>query len=214
MNSGTSLLDLVILVPGKDEQVTVGTLLSRRRESLRIRKVTYQILPHPRRDPGCFLEATDVLQPYQAAADHALVLFDHVGSGQENRSAEDLETELNRRLANSGWHDRAAVVVIDSELEVWVWSDSREVDVALCWEGRSPGLREWLRSQDLMKTEAIKPDDPKRAVERALREARIPRSSAIYGQLASTVSLERCNDPGFLKLKNRLRSWFGREALG
>ncbi len=214
MSAGASLLDLVILVPGKDEEATMATLLSMRRQSLRIREVAYRILVHPRRDPGCFLEAADLLQPYQAKADHALVLFDHAGSGQENRSPEDVEAELNRRLANSGWHDRAAVVVIVPELEAWVWSDSPEVDIVLCWEGRSPGLREWLRSHDLLKAEAVKPYDPKRAVERALREARIPRSSAIYGQLASTVSLERCNDPGFLKLKSRLRSWFGREALG
>ena len=154
-----------------------------------------------------------MLQSYRARAHHALVLFDHEGSGQESRSAHDVESEVRRSLEQSGWRDRAAVVVVVPELEQWVWSDSSEVDAALGWQVRSPGLREWLRSQDLLRANAVKPDDPKKAVVRALREAGVPRSSAIYGQLASNVSLERCNDPGFFKLKSVLRSWFGGESF-
>jgi hypothetical protein len=37
---------------------------------------------------------------------------------------------------------------------------------------------------------------------------RKPRSSAIYLELARSVSTDRCTDPAFLKLKRCLREWF------
>jgi hypothetical protein len=45
-------------------------------------------------------------------------------------------------------------------------------------------------------------------VERALYEVRIPRSSKIYGKLASRVSVERCTDASFARFRDVLRRWF------
>ena len=53
-----------------------------------------------------------------------------------------------------------------------------------------------------------KPSRPKEATEEALKEARIPRSSSIYQQLGEKVSLVRCVDPAFNKLKTTLKNWF------
>ncbi len=206
---GTASLDLVVLVPGKDEQVTMTTLLSKRRESLGIRNLTWQIIVHPRRDPGCFLEGPELLQPYINQARRAIVLLDRVGSGQErNLSAHAMEEDLAGRLARQGWKDRAAAVVVDPELEAWVWSDSPEVDAAFSWEADRPDLRGWLRSNGLLKPDAVKPEDPKRAMNLVCREVRLPRSSALFGKLASSVSLERCKDEAFRKLKTILCNWF------
>jgi hypothetical protein len=49
---------------------------------------------------------------------------------------------------------------------------------------------------------------PKEALEKALYAARKPRSSAIYQSLAEMVSLARCSDRAFIKLKETLRKWF------
>jgi hypothetical protein len=53
-----------------------------------------------------------------------------------------------------------------------------------------------------------KPKHPKKALEKALRMARKPRSSAIYQALAEKVGLARCSDQAFIKLKTALQNWF------
>ena len=189
-------VDLVVLVPGKNEEAAIGALLSSRHRSLGVRHIRYEILVHTRGDPGCFLEAP------------ALVVFDRQGCGQEQQTVAALTDDLGKRLARAGWEDRAAVLVIEPELENWVWSDSPEVDSALGWQGRDPSLRDWLQQKGLWPEGAAKPRDPKEAVESALREVRRPRSSSIYRALAEQVSLRRCQDPSFAGLKTVLRSWF------
>ena len=49
---------------------------------------------------------------------------------------------------------------------------------------------------------------PKEAFQAALREARRPRSSSLYQQIAEKVSLHRCKDRSFLEFMDVLRSWF------
>ncbi len=45
-------------------------------------------------------------------------------------------------------------------------------------------------------------------MERILRLNHRPRSSSIYRELARKVSLQRCQDAAFLKLKAVLAEWF------
>lgn len=46
------------------------------------------------------------------------------------------------------------------------------------------------------------------AVERTLYVLKKRRASALYFDLASQMTFERCLDPAFLKLKTTLQSWF------
>jgi hypothetical protein len=41
---------------------------------------------------------------------------------------------------------------------------------------------------------------------------KLPRSSAVYGNLAGRVSVERCTDVSFTRLRARLHAWFPSEA--
>ena len=138
----------------------------------------------------------------------AIVLFDHEGSGGESESREQLEQQLEKQLRISGWQDRAAVIVIDPELENWVWSDSPHVDSILGWQRHDPPLRDWLISKEYLDKDRTKPDHPKEALESALALIRQPRSSAMYHELAQKVSLDRCSDPSFIKFKTLLQQWF------
>lgn len=209
-----AVLDLVMLVPGKDERETFDTLLSSRQESLGIREIRYNIIVHPRRDPGCFHEAPDMLQPFVARARYALVVLDYDGSGQEHRAAPDVVRDLKERLAGSGWGKRAEVLLLEPELENWVWSDSPHVDTATGWVGRTPALQQWLRGRGWWPEGVVKPPEPKKCLEEALRQVKMRRSSAIYRQLAEEVSLERCTDAAFLFFKDLMRQWFPqRESL-
>lgn len=206
--SDTKMIDLVMLVPGKDERETFAGLLSSRQMSLEIRKVSFEILVHPRRDPGCFHEGPDILQPFQRLAQYALVVLDYEGCGQEGCSPEDVEKNLKKRLEVSGWTDRADVLVLCPELENWVWSDSPEVDQAIGWRGHHPPLREWLIEQGWWLPGSAKPSRPKECLENALREVRMRRSSAIYRQLAERVGLARCRDKGFSAFRKTMKLWF------
>ncbi len=205
-------LDLIMLVPGKDEREAFDELLSSRRESLGIGPLIYQILVHPRRDPGCFHEAPDVLQPFLKRARKSLIVLDHEGSGQEYRRADDVAADLKSRMERSGWSSRVEVIVLEPELENWVWSDSPHVDRVTGWEGQTPPLRQWVRDQGFWPEAAPKPSRPKEAFEMALRRAKVRRSAAIYRQLAKSVSLEGCRDPAFLRFKKLMRTWFERGA--
>jgi len=204
-------LHLVVLVPGKDERETLEGLLTSRRQSLGIRPLQYRLLVHPRRDPGCFIEGPDVLQPFQKRTERAVVMFDHEGSGQESKSPEEVVSDLKHRLSVSGWGDRTEVLLMQPELENWVWSDSPEVDAALGWERRRPALRPWLAEQGFWPEDQTKPPRPKEAMEAALREARRQRSSAIYRQLAEKVGLRRCEDRTFLQFRDLVQRWFPTE---
>lgn len=202
------IIDLVMLVPGKNERETFEGLLSSRQMSLEMRKVVYEILVHPRRDPGCFHEGPDILQPYQGLAQYSLVVLDYEGSGQEGRPPNDVRYDLKRRLELSGWAARTEVLVLCPELENWVWSDSPEIDQVIGWRCRKPQLRDWLMAQEWWPPGIAKPSRPKECLEAALREVRMRRSSAIYRQLAEKVGLTRCQDEGFRAFRETIKSWF------
>ena len=82
------------------------------------------------------------------------------------------------------------------------------MEIELGWSGRRPRLREWLVSERLLAANAVKPADPKMAMERAMRQSRKPVSPHVFARLAETVGLNRCEDRAFLKLKRVLRNWF------
>lgn len=198
--------DLVVLAADVGIEAALRGLLDRPK-AIGMRTVSYDTRVHPRRDPGCLRGAHEFLSPLRGLYRQALVVFDRAGSGSAD-SALAMEGRVRGLLHASGWQSRADALVIDPELEVWVWSDSPKVDEALHWVGRKPSLRAWLRSRGHWPQGQPKPTAPKDAVLTALREVGIPRSSSIYRRLASSVSVERCADPAFGRLRTCLRGWF------
>lgn len=196
--------DLVCLAADKNIEAALRGLLARP-QALGVRDVDCDVFVHPGHDPACYHKAEEFLRAHTSSYAHALVLFDRAWEGGGEHSAERMEADVRARLPGKEW---AEVVVIDPELEVWVWSDSPHVEGCLGWAGRDPALRAWLAAQGLWPHDAAKPPDPKLAVERALYVARKPRSSAIYRELARSVSVERCADASFARLRACLRRWF------
>ncbi len=198
--------DLLVLVSDRNTEAAVEGILGRY-ESLRIRPIDFRILVHPEKDPGCRLHGHEILRIYQDAYSYVMV-FDREGSGADEKSRQELEEECETRLATAGWRDRGAVIVLDPELEIWLWSDSPVVDEALSWSDRTPKLRAWLECQGFAFSSS-KPKRPKEALETILRAIRKPRSSSIYREIAEKVSLDRCIDPSFVRLRALLQKWFG-----
>lgn len=204
---GEPLKDLIVLTACKNAQFAIQGILGRQ-QSLSIRSASADAFVHPERDPGCAKNGVDFLRSQVRRYQHAILMFDFEGSGlQENPDA--VVTRLFGALAASGWGNRAEVILVNPELEAWVWSDSPHVEQVLGWAGRIPSLKSWLVDQGWIATaEQIKPARPKEAVEAALQEVNVTRSSSLYRELASKVSLQRCTDPAFVRLVTALRKWF------
>ena len=197
--------DLVVLVADIQQQQTVATLLTERYPSLRIRDINFDIYTHSNRDPGVFHEAGDFLSISAQQYQHALVVIDaEWGGSPEN--AEDIETKIQNDLNRKGWEGRSAVVVIDPELETWVWSQSDEV----------PGLfgTNWEMIKDLghqtgyWQEGETKPARPKELLMEVLRRTKTKRSAALFRQLAGKVSLSGCQDSSFHRFCEVLQGWF------
>jgi hypothetical protein len=198
--------DLVVLIADKNIEGALRGLLSRP-QSLGLREISCDLYVHPERDPGCRLRGHHFLKSFAHRYAHALVIFDREGSGREELERADLERQVEDRLSSSGWDDRATAVVIDPELEIWVWADSPHVESALGWS-EDMSLRGWLMQKGWLQEGESKPVQPKTAVEEALRRARKPRSSSMFQELARRVSTDRCVDAAFLKLRQTLVRWF------
>jgi hypothetical protein len=201
--------DLVILVADRNMEATLKGLLDRP-HNLCCRAIRWKPFVHPHHDPGCFKRGHDFLRPMSKDYDHALILFDREGCGQEDRPLEELEKTVEGHLARSGWEGRARTIVIQPELEAWVWAGSKEVCRCLGWSTGYRELRRWVEEQGLWRKGDSKPNDPKKAVELALRKVNKSRSSSIYEKLSRQIAFEQCTDPAFLKLKSLLQEWFPR----
>lgn len=202
------MIDLVCLLADKSIEAAVDGLL-RRPEALGIRAISFETIVHPRRDPGCYQEADELLNGYTARAAHALVVLDRDWNGAPAGTGAELEERLEASLRHVGAQDWVRAVVIDPELEVWVFSDSPHVAAELGWPASMEELRQALQLAGLWDEGRSKPQDPKAAVDWTLRRARRPRSSSTFRALASKVGFRRCQDRSFLRLLEFLREWFG-----
>jgi hypothetical protein len=158
--------DLVLLVADKNIEHGLRGLLSRP-QALGIRSVTSRTYVHPQRDPGCAQKSHEFLRQFSADYDRALVVFDHHGCGRENRVPTQLEHDVRDLLWANGWDGRAQAIVIEPELEAWVFATSPLVERCLAWPGAEP-LRQWLQNKGLWSQGREKPADPKAALETVL----------------------------------------------
>ena len=197
--------DLILLVPDKNTEYTVRCALSRP-AALGIRQLDFQLLVEQGRDGGVRRRGSQVLGVQQARFSHALLLLDYEGCGS-HVSPVELEAELDKALSMR-WGDRAKAIVIDPEVDVWMWGAETHLRSMVDW--RDPeDIRPWLESQAFAFTADGKPVRPKEALDAAFRRAQTPRSSARYEQAARRISLTRCKDEAFLRLRASVVEWFG-----
>jgi hypothetical protein len=199
--------DLVVLVADADMSAAMNALVLRWQLRAQ-RSIAFESKRHPDRDHGCYLRPTEVLGPLFAQYRYALIVFDRHGCGGDASTRDELEREVERRVAAVGWDDRVAAIAIDPELEAWVWSDSPHVGNAIGWTEDTKALRAWLCGRGFWPEAMVKPPDPKGALREALRKVPLAASSALFKHLAERVSFNRCSDPSFLKLRAVLEKWF------
>ena len=202
--------DVFALVADKSMEQAFEGLLAQH-EKLRIRQIRYDIEVHPRRDPGCRTQAIPLLRPRLHSHRHTLVVFDHHGCGS-NASRKNLQREVQENLELNGWENRCKVIVIEPELENWVWAPSGKVSEILGWGSDFHALRQWLQTRGLWSDSDLKPFDPKRAMQEALRHKRVRRSSTLFKRIADISQPQDCQDPAFIELRETLQDWFSADS--
>ena len=205
--------DLIVLTADTQMQSTIATLLAERRPSLGIPDFSFDVQAHPNHDPGCRLASAPALNPLRSQYRKAMVVFDLHGSGADTVSAPELEAQVEQQLETAGWRpDDVAAVVVEPELEAWVFGASwRHLQDAVRWSQSVP-MREWLESRKLLVPGTLKPPDPKAALEAMLSLQQIQRSGRLLADLARNVSLTRCQDRAFQKFCATLQRWFPAEG--
>ena len=199
--------DLVCVVADRQIAATLEELLLRRR-ALGIRPVEAEILVHPHHDPGCYARPADLQRGYRQAAEHALIVLDHAWDGVPPGSGAALEALIDEKLEDAGMADWAVPVVIEPELEAWVFSASPHVPDVLGWKPSRSPLREALEERNLWAAADAKPADPKEAIKYILRRTGKSRSASLFRRLTRRVNTAGCRDRAFLRLNDLLRGWF------
>ena len=203
--------DVFALVADKSMEQAFEGLLAQH-EKLRIRQIRYGIGVHPNHDAGCRTDAVRLLRPRLNSHRYALVVFDRDGSGKENLSREQLQKDVQKDLGRNGWGNRCKVIVIDPELENWVWAPSGKVSEILGWGSDFHALRQWLQAHELWSVKDLKPSDPKRAMEEATRRKKVKRSATLFKRIADISQPQHCQDPAFIELRETLQDWFSADS--
>ena len=197
--------DLFLLVADKNMDFALKGALERP-QALEIRPLQYQIRTHPGRDGGMRKSGPEILALERRSFSHALLVLDFEGSGTDLMSSRALEAQLDERLKRV-WDTQAKAIVIEPELDTWMWGSDNAIEEVIHWP---PGhaIRAWLREHGFELRSNGKPDRPKEALESLLRQVKLPRSSALYQDIARKISLRRCQDAAFQRLRTQLAAWF------
>lgn len=207
--------DCIFLLADKNMEAAFTGFFTREQfhRSLGIREFQFDpqkdIIVEAGNDPGVYTRAHELIRLYQKTHRYAVVVLDNAWEGSPG--VEKICNHIMGNLIATGWYEKnCAVIVIDPELEIWILQDNRNVEEAFRFKQDIP-LRKWLEQKGLWDAAALKPADPKKAIEDALKFSRTPRSSAIYKNITSKVSVKGCTDTAFQMLCSKMRQWFSIE---
>ena len=142
--------ELVILVADGTIEAVFRAFFGRERWDLTLQCAQFDLWPEEdifhdplHTDGGVHKSAQELLRPYLNTHSRAMVVLDQQFGG--GLPAAEVRQDILARLYQNGWNDRCEVVVIDPELEVWLWQISPHVERALMFSGGS--LRQHLPEQ-------------------------------------------------------------------
>lgn len=118
----------------------------------------------------------------------------------------ELEQQLDREIQDV-WNQDGKAIVISPEVDVWLWGSDNALHEAFEWP-LPTSIRNFLRERGFVFSALGKPVRPKEALEAMIPIHRQPRSSVLCEKITSRISLQNCNDPAFVRLRDQLRVWF------
>jgi hypothetical protein len=158
-------------------------------------------------DGGLWRHAGSLCKGYLHTHRRLVICLDRDFGGSPGQV--QIRTDIETQLLNVGWDaTNFKVLVIDPELEQWIWQNNVHVESALNHKG-GQSLREMLAASGDWPTGNAKPIDPKKVLERIVTQnLRGNRSSTLYSKISSRVSVGGCQDVEFIALKQQLQTWF------
>jgi len=198
--------DLFILCADSDMKSVLESLIKRLTERQKIREISYEIIRAYGRDSGVYKKAHELVRGKDSEYEKCLVLFDYKGSGARKPVADTEDEVKNNIIRNSNYsQDDVEVIVIDPELEIWIWKGWIHFH-RLSERTERRKIIEWLREHEV--PNSYKPDEPKDLFEKFCRHFRVKKSSANYRRISEKTSLRGCTDRAFNKFMNALTRWF------
>jgi hypothetical protein len=207
--------DLFVYVADGNMAEAVGGLLDRKQKHLALGCAHFTFdsrtdikVAKGQNDPGVYTRADELMRPFAADYQHAVVIVDEAWDGSPGAAA--IEARLQDHLIAAGWLPaKALALVVSPEADVWLWTQTDHTACALGWSDWTT-LQAALAQTNHWSAGQHKPPHPKEAAEWALRRGpkRIPRSSKLYRQVSEKVALRRCADPALATFIQQLQTWF------
>jgi len=195
------------------------------------------IVVHPGKDPGVWSDPQKVLFSTGKVYEKALIILDHAweGAPPADQLIERIKT-LVEKEAKLEPH-RFEVILIEPELEAWIWQRNQQVVDAFGFKGNEAALwnlfedKSLLLDQDeeehrFVPANALggqppawpmanpKPENPKGLVEALKSHCRSGPPSEIFSEISSHISVKNCGDEAFQLLRAKLREWFPKPNAG
>lgn len=203
--------DLIVLVADSNMKACFNGLLPRFQHVYELNPITFDVFTHPGRDPGCRTQSDSFLSSFIHLYRYSLIVFDKLGCGSI-KDTNSIVNEVSLQIKKTGWDNRFRIIIIEPELEVWMWIKKKSMAKIIHWRDYS-SLEEWVKGKSI-NFHNDKPVDPKKAFEMALYESRKKRSSSIYYEISSNVSFVDCQTQSFINLKDIIIEWFGKSQKG
>ena len=206
--------ELVILVADSTMEAVLRAFFGRESWDLTLQCGQFDVWPEEdifhdplHTDGGVHKSAQELLRPYLSTHSRAMVVLDQKFGGQ--LPAADVRQDILARLNQNGWHDRCEVVVVDPELEVWLWQNSPHVKQALMFSG---SLRQHLQDNGQWPAGAPKPLEPKETIQALVKAKKALKTKVVYSRIARSISIQGCTDQSFDLFANTIRLWFPQGA--
>lgn len=215
--------DIVFLVADGEMQATVEGFFKNPAFDARLQCARFEfdtkqdLIKHPGKDPGVYQNGHYLLQRFIDSHRYAVVMIDFAfNNNLETMGYHQFCEKIKANMRAAGWSDdRFFVMAINPELEILMWqADTSRIEHIFDYpRDRGTGtLRAWLQARNLWDADALKPADPKAAID-AVRDqswGRKKTHSHLFKRIAKEVSFRGCADESFNGLLQQIRAWYPR----
>jgi hypothetical protein len=194
----------VILFADADAQRFVSRLVRRGIERRCLRPFHWEAIRDPMRDARVAQQPLAAAEPFRADPEtRFLVLWDHEGSGREDRPPPEVEESVVAAFERAG--------VARSRVRAVAFEPEFEIVLAPAWDRVLAELAS--KRAELPKALAFDRRDPKGSMKDAADEHRLRADPALYEDLASKLSLRSLKQGDALRRVGAcLIEWFGSDG--
>lgn len=204
--------DLYVFTADADALAVIRSVLARPL-AIGIRPVTFKVNRHTGRDPGMVKNGPELVRMEVSKTEFKklVLIWDHQGSGWEEKSVDRAREEIQIRLNQVTWEDRSEAVAVVPEIEEWLWHSPASLGGHLkTGLAQLNAMVQDFASKRNLDCSTCKLRYPKEVFEeifyRLAKRKPLPRD---FEQIAMTASLEDWQrSQTFGALVNTLRRWF------